>query len=82
MGSDARATGMDCWVIGLLGGAMIAFCHACNMTALLGHIGFLGGAMIAFCHACNMTALLGHRVSGWGDDSIRTRMQHDRIVVS
>ena len=42
---------------------MIAFCHACNMTALLGQR-VSGGAMIAFCHACNMTALLGQRVSG------------------
>ena len=38
--------------------------------------------MIALCHACNMTALLCHRVSGWGDDSILSRMQHDCIVVS
>ena len=38
--------------------------------------------MIAFCHACNMTALLCHRVSGWGDDSILSRMQHDCIAVS
>ena len=36
--------------------------------------------MIAFCHACNMTALSGQRVSGWGDDSILSRMQHDCIV--
>ena len=49
---------------------MIAFCHACNMTALLCHIGFLSGAMIAFGRACNMTAMLCHRVSGWGVDSI------------
>ena len=38
--------------------------------------------MIAFCHACNMTALSGQRVSGWGDDSILSRMQHDCIVGS
>ena len=38
--------------------------------------------MIAFCHACNMTAWLCHRVSGWSDDSILSRMQHDRIVGS
>ena len=36
--------------------------------------------MIAFCHACNMTAMLCHRVSGWGVDSILSRMQHDCIV--
>ena len=72
---------------------MIAFCHACNMTALLGQK-VSDGAMIAFCHACNMTALSGQRVSGWGDDSIRSkgfgwgddsilsRMQHDCIVGS
>ena len=35
--------------------------------------------MVAFCHACNMTAFLGPRVSGWGDDSILSRMQHDCI---
>ena len=60
---------------------MIAFCHACNMTAWLCQR-VSGGAMIAFCHACNMTALLGHRVSGCGDDSILSRMQHDCIVGS
>ena len=60
---------------------MIAFCHACNMTALLGQK-VSDGAMIAFCHACNMTALLGHRVSGWAHDSILSRMQHDCIVGS
>ena len=38
--------------------------------------------MIAFGRACNMTALLCHRVSGWGDDSILSRMQHDCIVGS
>ena len=30
--------------------------------------------MIAFGHAFNMTAWLCHRVSGWGDDSILSRM--------
>ena len=39
-------------------------------------------AIIAFGHACSMSALLGHRVSGWGDDSIRSRMQHDCILGS
>ena len=38
--------------------------------------------MIAFGHACNMTAFLGPRVSGWGDGSILSRMQHDCILGS
>ena len=37
--------------------------------------------MIAFCHACNMTALLCQRVSGWGDTSILSSVQHDCMIL-
>ena len=60
---------------------MIAFCHACNMTALLCHR-VSGSGDDSIRTRMQHFILLCHRVSGWGDDSILSRMQHDSIVVS
>ena len=58
---------------------MIAFCHACNMTAFLGPRVSGWGDDSILSRMRNMTAFLGPRVSGWGDDSILSRIQHDCI---